>query len=146
MKVKTINRFNKKSNCRFLKDYQKVIQEIAYLQTINKHTKRNINLAVRRATFRPPEGIATNINKGILLSMNLEAEIYYELQEQLKKITGEYKSMDEFLHYMIVHFIYQYKFNKEYIPPYIVKRKKKENINKKCKIKLFYKRFGRFMN
>ena len=48
------------------------------------------------------------INPGISLSCQIQPEIYLKTQDLLKKITGQYQPMDEFIEFLFHYFVYIY--------------------------------------
>ena len=108
-KVKKIDRFNKDpEESVFIEDFQKIMTERIDLNYEKKYHLENVKKIIRRETNRPPKSINTDITGGLLLSLKVEPEIYLKIQYTLKKLTGKYMPMDEFLHFLIFYFLHTY--------------------------------------
>jgi hypothetical protein len=104
-----INRFNNKHN--FIHQYQKIMIERLLLNRNNEYHPDNIKHILHtigsKDYVRNENSISTRITGGLILTTKVEADFYVLLQEKIKDLTGEYASMDEFLHLLLTWF-YQY--------------------------------------
>ena len=141
-KVKKEDRFNKDpKESVFIEDFQKVMIDRMELNYEKKYTLENIAKIIRKETNRPPNSINTNITGGLLLSLKVEPEIYLKIQETLKRITGDFMPIDEFLHYLILYFLHTY--SKAEIKKQLPFNQKYKG-RSKAKLLRFNSRFRRF--
>lgn len=109
-KVNAINRFNKDPHkLKFFENFQEIIIQRLNLNYINKYNKKNVNRIIRSITGKPKGYINTDIKKGFLLTCNVEPEIYIQIQETAKKVTGDFLPMDELIYHLLTYFCYIYK-------------------------------------
>lgn len=126
----------------FLNDFQKIMIERIFLNYEKKYNKENLKRAIWKVSNRNAKMINTNISGGLLLSCSVEPDFYLMLQELLKKITGKYQPMDEFILLLLTWFYQHYSTNLKGIPlPYMKKEKK---INKNKIKHLFEERFSKY--
>jgi hypothetical protein len=105
-----LDRFNKdpqRSN--FIKEFQEIMIQRLNLNYIDKYHKKNIAQIVRSTVNRPLNTINTRIKGGFTLSCNVEPELYIQIQETAKKITGDYVPIDELIHLLLTYFCDTYK-------------------------------------
>lgn len=106
-------RFNKNlSDQPFLEVFQKIMIERLLLNREGKYHPDNVARIIRNNKVRRnSKNINTDISGGYILSTEVEADFYILLQETIKKVTGNYMPMNEFIHILLTWF-YQY-YNKE---------------------------------
>lgn len=133
-KVNRIQKFNKDlEHTNFLADYQEIMIQRLNLNYINRYHEENIDRIVRSVTGRPKEAFNTDIKDGLLLTCNIEPEFYINIQNTVKKITGNYMPMNELIYLLLGHFchVYNKKLVKKSLPfKQIYKGKSKSNLIK----------------
>jgi hypothetical protein len=102
---KTINRFNQDPNkSPFINDFQKIM--------INKLSKiltnKEIRCLVNAECSNTLSSINTNTKNLLLLTTEVEPQIYLLAQETAKKITGDYIPIEQLLHILLTCFIKTY--------------------------------------
>jgi hypothetical protein len=106
MRTKTINRFNQDPDkYPFIRQFQ----EIMIAKLTGDLTRKQIRELVLNKFKRPLNSIKVNPKDLLLLSVEVEPEIYILVQETTKKITGNYISIEQLLHLLLTSFIETYR-------------------------------------
>lgn len=106
MRQKTINRFNiDPDKYPFIKQFQ----EIMIGKLTGDLTRKEIKTLITHKFKRPLSSIKVDSKDLILLSTEVESEIYLLTQETAKKVTGHYLPMEQLIHLLIVTFIETYR-------------------------------------
>jgi hypothetical protein len=104
-----IDRFNRDPRLSsFFEDFQNVMIERLNLNCIDKYHPDNVDRIINEVTGKSPKSMNASIDGGFLLSCVIEPEMYLMLQDIMKKLTGEYTSMDELIHFLLSYFVYVY--------------------------------------
>lgn len=103
---KTINRFNQNSDqSPFIKDFQKImINKLSQILT-NKEIKSFVDAECSNTL----SSLNTSTKNLLLLTTEVEPQIYLLAQETAKKLTGDYISMEQLLHLLLTCFIETYR-------------------------------------
>ena len=113
-RISNTERFNKDPKTSdFLNKFQKIMIQRLDLNHINKYHKDNIEQIMKSTINQKYSAINTKIDGGFTLSCNVEPELYIEIQDVAKKITGDYMSMDELIHLLLTYFVHTYR---NYLP------------------------------
>jgi hypothetical protein len=105
MRPKVINRFNQDPD-RF--PFLDQFQEIMIGRLTGDLKKEDIIKLFRKKYKKYVVSIKTNPKELLLLSTEVEPEIYILAQETAKKVTGKFMPMEELLHLLLVTFIKTY--------------------------------------
>jgi len=106
MGKKIINRFNEDPNkLPFIKDFQNImINKLSQILT-----NKEIKTLIKAQCNRPISSINTDPKNLLLLTVDVEPEIYILAQETAKKVTGDYLPMEQLLHLLLTCFIETYR-------------------------------------
>jgi hypothetical protein len=106
MRKSTANRFNQDPNKGpFINQFQ----EIMIAKLTGDLTKKEIKTLIESKFMRPLDSISVNPKNLLLLSTEVEPEIYILAQETAKKVTGDYIPMGQLLHLLLITFIHTYR-------------------------------------
>ena len=106
MRKSTINRFNQDpKRYPFLRQFQ----EIMIAKLTGDLTKKGIKTLIESKFKRPLSSIKVDHKNLLILSTEVEPEIYILAQETAKKVTGNYIPMEELLHLLLTTFIQTYR-------------------------------------
>jgi len=105
MRTKTINRFNQDPD-RF--PFIEQFQELMIGKLTGDLKRRDIRKLYKGKFKRTVDSIRLNHKDLLLLSTEVEPEIYILTQETAKKVTGKYVSVEELLHLLLITFIKTY--------------------------------------
>ena len=112
MRQKLINRFNIDPNkYPFIRQFQ----EIMIGKLTGDLTRKQVRDLIRNKFKRPLSSIKIDSKNLIILTTEVEPEIYILAQETAKKVTGDYLPMEQLLHLLLTTFIETYRqepFNK----------------------------------
>ena len=141
--VKVINRFNKDPKTTvFFNEFQEIMIQRLSLNYMDMYHKDNIEKIIRFTLNKPANTINTKIRNGLLLSCNIEPELYIKIQETVKKLTGNYTAMDELIHFLLTYFCYIY--SKGYAPKKELPYKQINKGKRFQKLLTFQKRFKKY--
>ena len=141
-RVSLINRFNKDPKYSdFPSKFQNIMIQRLNLNYIDKYHKKNIDKIVRSVTNNPSNTINTKIANGFLLTCNVEPELYINIQETAKKITGDFLPIDELIYLLLSYFCFTY--NKD-LPEKELPYKHVLKGKSRSKLFRFQKRFEKF--
>lgn len=120
MRTKTINRFNQDPDrYPFIKQFQELM-----IGKLTGDLKRKDIRDLYTGKFkRAVDSIKVNPKDLLLLSTEVEPEVYILAQETAKKVTGNYLPMEQLLHLLLVTFIKTYEKEPFKITPFIQVRK-----------------------
>jgi hypothetical protein len=108
-KASPLYKFNKSpQDSKFLSEFQEVMIERLHLNHIGHYHKDNVKDIIWSILQRPTSTMNTKITGGFTLTCNVEPELYIQLQDTAKRITGEYIPMDELIHMLLTYFVYVY--------------------------------------
>ena len=107
MKKPTIHRFNQDPD---KEPFIKQFQEIMIAKITGDLTKKEIKTLINSKFKRPLNSISVNPKNLLLLSTEVEPEIYIMAQETAKKVTGNYIPMEQLLHLLLTTFIQTYRY------------------------------------
>jgi hypothetical protein len=121
MSIKSISKFNtplKKSN--FLNNFHILLLEKLIMVKEGRYSKEAMNKATMKLLQKNGTDININIDP-ILLSCTISPEFYFEVQETVKKLTGNLIPMDELIRFLLGYLVvcYQKKYLKKQIQPFI---------------------------
>ena len=106
MRQKLINRFNiDPDQYPFIKQFQEIMIAKLTGDLTNKQIKKLILCKFKR----PLSSIKINPKDLLLLTTQVEPEIYLLAQETAKKVTGNYISIEQLLHILLTAFIETYR-------------------------------------
>jgi hypothetical protein len=106
MRQKLINRFNSDPDrYPFIKQFQ----EIMIAKLTGDLTSKQIKNLILCKFKRPLSSIKINHKELMLLTTQVEPEIYLLAQETAKKVTGNYVSIEQLLHLLLTAFIETYR-------------------------------------
>jgi hypothetical protein len=105
MRQKLINRFNQDPD-RF--PFTEQFQELMIGKLTGDLKRKDIRRLYKGKFKRAVDSIKVNHKDLLLLSTEVEPEIYILAQETAKKVTGKYISMEELLHLLLITFIKTY--------------------------------------
>ena len=106
MRTKLINRFNQDP---YKYPFIRQFQEIMIAKLTKSLTKKEIKTLITHKFKRPVHSIRVDPKNLILLSTEVEPEIYILAQETAKKVTGYYVPMEDLLHLLLTSFIETYR-------------------------------------
>ena len=129
-------------NQRTLETYIAAFSEKLGLLTNKKLTDNNLKRIYHTHGIDSTRTVNTDFQNGVLLSADIEPEIYVFVQKQLKKMTGKYWPMNDFI-VLLLNWFYQYynENNKFKVESPLVKNKKTKKNNKIC---LFENKFRKY--
>ena len=105
MRTKTINKFNQDPD---KYPYIRQFQEIMIAKLTRDLTSKELKTLINYKFKRPVGSIKVNPEKLIILTTEVEPEIYILVQETAKKVTGDYLPMEQLLHLLLTTFIKAY--------------------------------------
>ncbi len=120
MRKSTANRFNQDPNEGPL---IRQFQEIMIAKLSGDLTKKEIKTLIESKFKRPLDSISVNPKNLLLLSTEVEPEIYILVQETAKKVTGDYIPIEQLLHLLLTTFIQTYRHEPFKKIPFIHARK-----------------------
>lgn len=105
MRQKLINRFNQDPDkFPFIEQFQ----ELMIGKLTRDLTRKDIRKLYKGKFKRAVDSIKVNHKDLLLLSTEVEPEIYILAQETAKKVTGKYIPMEQLLHLLLITFIKTY--------------------------------------
>ena len=125
----------------FIKNFQQIMIQRLNLNHTNRYSKTNVERIVQSIVNRSARTINTQIKDDFLLTCKVEPELYINIQETAKKITGDYIAMDELIYLLLTYFCNVYKSNlpKNELPYKHVNKGRSKN-----KLLLFQNRFEKY--
>lgn len=103
-KIKSISKFNTPIEVSpFLRNFQYLLLEKMIMIKAGTYSKVAMDKAIMKI-FQYPTHIKMDIDP-ILVSCQLEPDLYFEIQETIKKLTGDVMPMDELIYMLLTYMV-----------------------------------------